>query len=188
MIGEYLEVQQCQQQTSQQNSGFLRFLPFPSFPFLSLSSLFEVFTLPFPFPFLSFPLFFILKHFQGVVGSQISYNITELQESLIEILEVCAIDMEAASEAQVRSYSQLEFTIVSLWMKSCFFFLMMLPSLFFFFFFFFSLISFFQIAMQIPLNFIAIKVISNGLYPGDGSKMEKVLLFRLFFLFCFLCV
>uniref|UniRef100_A0A7S4PLK9 EF-hand domain-containing protein n=1 Tax=Paramoeba aestuarina TaxID=180227 RepID=A0A7S4PLK9_9EUKA len=67
--------------------------------------------------------------YEGLVGSQISYNITELQENLIDILGICAIDMEAAPEA--------------------------------------------QIAMQIPLNFIAIKVVSNGIYPGDGAKMEK---------------
>ena len=66
---------------------------------------------------------------EGILGSQSNYNVSDLHVTLMDVLEVCAVDMEAASEA--------------------------------------------QIAEQIGLNFLAVKVISNGIYPGDGLRMEE---------------
>eukprot|EP00211_Chloroparvula_japonica_P002566 CAMPEP_0119122668 /NCGR_PEP_ID=MMETSP1310-20130426/2856_1 /TAXON_ID=464262 /ORGANISM="Genus nov. species nov., Strain RCC2339" /LENGTH=435 /DNA_ID=CAMNT_0007112357 /DNA_START=30 /DNA_END=1337 /DNA_ORIENTATION=- len=65
----------------------------------------------------------------GHLGCQISYNCSQLHMHLIRHLDVVALDMESASEA--------------------------------------------QISMQVGLNFMAIKVISNLVYLGDGAKMEE---------------
>ena len=66
---------------------------------------------------------------QGLVGSQVSYEISQVQGQLMKRLGVVALDMEAAAEA--------------------------------------------QILMQTGTNFLAIKVISNGIYPGEADRMES---------------
>eukprot|EP01129_Flabellula_baltica_P005381 TRINITY_DN1949_c1_g1_i4.p1 TRINITY_DN1949_c1_g1~~TRINITY_DN1949_c1_g1_i4.p1 ORF type:complete len:112 (-),score=18.99 TRINITY_DN1949_c1_g1_i4:57-392(-) len=66
---------------------------------------------------------------EGIVGSQGSYQVSDIQCKLINIVGVVALDMEAASEA--------------------------------------------QILQQTGTNFLALKVISNGVYPGEPIRMEK---------------
>eukprot|EP01126_Amoeba_proteus_P037193 TRINITY_DN3824_c0_g1_i4.p1 TRINITY_DN3824_c0_g1~~TRINITY_DN3824_c0_g1_i4.p1 ORF type:complete len:303 (-),score=56.10 TRINITY_DN3824_c0_g1_i4:104-1012(-) len=66
---------------------------------------------------------------QGLLGSQISYNIGSEQEELIRILNVACLDMEGAPEAQICDCTRT--------------------------------------------NFIAMKVISNGVYPSDSKRMEQ---------------
>jgi len=65
---------------------------------------------------------------EGIVGSQGSYDITEVQVELMKLLKVLCLDMEAASES--------------------------------------------MILQQTGVNFMALKVVSNGIYPGDGKRME----------------
>jgi len=66
---------------------------------------------------------------EGILGSQISYSVNDLQSTLMNVVGICCLDMEAASEA--------------------------------------------EILHQTGTNFIALKVISNGIYPGNPSKMEQ---------------
>ena len=65
---------------------------------------------------------------KGLIGSQVGYEVGEVQVHLMEKLGVAALDMEAAAIA--------------------------------------------QILMQTGTNFIAVKVISNGIYPDDAARME----------------
>jgi len=65
----------------------------------------------------------------GIIGSQDTYSVTDIQVQLIDMIDIYCVDMEAASES--------------------------------------------QILQQTGTNFLAIKVISNLVYPGEPIRMEQ---------------
>jgi nucleoside phosphorylase len=65
----------------------------------------------------------------GLLGSQMSYGIDDVQVNLIDTLGILFLDMEAAAEA--------------------------------------------EICHQTKTNFITLKMISNGVYPGNPTRMEE---------------
>jgi nucleoside phosphorylase len=73
----------------------------------------------------------LVKHLglvEGLLGSEISFNVTNARLHLMDTLGVVALDMESAPEA--------------------------------------------DIASQTGLNYMALKIVSNEIHPGDGNQME----------------